>query len=906
MSSRSVARAYEERLASPPPEGLSPDALAARLEVMRVAAAVLSDPGSRDLYGRSLKGANGREALLQDVPLPVLPGALSLLQECGEAEAVVSVGTEALRQRGGRAFASDVAVCMALARCDLGRDAMARRPPDVVGGCAQLEEARDLLRGRGALGLRGLGGSPSAPRLLEAVEMTLGEMKPRQTIERLALPLSDDHATTRMLGSRALRELLWSPEGGQQVAAAAAGDGAAGVGGGVTDLARFKAAAYAQMKSHELTDHFDAAPRGQTMDTTDLYTAALANVAVGFRRRDPRRIREADRLLGTLQVAQGQSADPAAPEASTTPVGAAAVQIPDDVSLERAMCALLLGRPAEARQWLKLNVTAGGAQIRRSPAAQFVIRNSETDDEFLLGLCKLAERWLSEAVFARFRDAAGERAALNDYFDNRGVRNALERIDMGTVGAAWSRVTGAFGWVGDAFKDPPTAAAPAAPTPTAAPTPEEAADLVEAAAAPPAEQAPEVSPAAVSDETPKRPVRQPLPLAVSEPAVADADVTDAAAGAVNSFPAANGTAVPPSEVAAEEAAAPMEGGPAPIEETTASVEAAASAESGSETESDSGSDEEAATERLARPAVPGYVARMEAARAKAGAPPMPTAPPSPIAPPEAVIPPPPPPVTPARWDVSEVSDAPVKHESDDPSEAMRTLAGPREPVKANPAALVFVGALVCAYVFVVPRTPLSNPKVLVATLAAPFKAFGAALGGVASALGSALPSGELSNVPRVSASSGGSGGAAPKGSRATGDARPLTRMDSAAAARLLRRWQAKKAAALGGKHDISGLPGVLGGMMLEQWTARAEESLRNGWYWKYELVSVKVDSVTPSAGGSKATVECTLQETAQLYDGGQPDLNDSYKAKYQARYVMEWFPEDVCWKITSGVVLPNK
>uniref|UniRef100_A0A7S3BQS4 Plastid division protein CDP1-like IMS domain-containing protein n=1 Tax=Prasinoderma singulare TaxID=676789 RepID=A0A7S3BQS4_9VIRI len=95
-------------------------------------------------------------------------------------------------------------------------------------------------------------------------------------------------------------------------------------------------------------------------------------------------------------------------------------------------------------------------------------------------------------------------------------------------------------------------------------------------------------------------------------------------------------------------------------------------------------------------------------------------------------------------------------------------------------------------------------------------------------------------------------------------------------------------------------------MMLEQWTARAEESLRNGWYWKYELVSVKVDSVTPSAGGSKATVECTLQETAQLYDGGQPDLNDSYKAKYQARYVMEWFPEDVCWKITSGVVLPNK
>ena len=109
--------------------------------------------------------------------------------------------------------------------------------------------------------------------------------------------------------------------------------------------------------------------------------------------------------------------------------------------------------------------------------------------------------------------------------------------------------------------------------------------------------------------------------------------------------------------------------------------------------------------------------------------------------------------------------------------------------------------------------------------------------------------------------------------------------------------------ALGGQHDLSGLSQILAGEMLQQWRERAEESLESGWHWNYELINVQVDKVSMRNNGAVATVDCTLEESAALFDGGKPDLTDSYKATYKARYVMEWFADAQAWKITSGVVL---
>lgn len=54
----------------------------------------------------------------------------------------------------------------------------------------------------------------------------------------------------------------------------------------------------------------------------------------------------------------------------------------------------------------------------------------------------------------------------------------------------------------------------------------------------------------------------------------------------------------------------------------------------------------------------------------------------------------------------------------------------------------------------------------------------------------------------------------------------LSRSEAAA---VIGKWQAAKAAALGPKHDVKGLAGILRGEVLEQWRQRAQQIQRKGW-----------------------------------------------------------------------------
>jgi len=90
--------------------------------------------------------------------------------------------------------------------------------------------------------------------------------------------------------------------------------------------------------------------------------------------------------------------------------------------------------------------------------------------------------------------------------------------------------------------------------------------------------------------------------------------------------------------------------------------------------------------------------------------------------------------------------------------------------------------------------------------------------------------------------------------------------------------------------------------MLSQWKARAQDVKQHGWYWEYTLVGLKIDSVVMAEGNTKAVVQATLQEAAQLYDRGRPDNNDAYRSTYCARYELNWKPA-MGWRISSGAVL---
>jgi hypothetical protein len=135
-------------------------------------------------------------------------------------------------------------------------------------------------------------------------------------------------------------------------------------------------------------------------------------------------------------------------------------------------------------------------------------------------------------------------------------------------------------------------------------------------------------------------------------------------------------------------------------------------------------------------------------------------------------------------------------------------------------------------------------------------------------------------------------------------------LDAPLAAAVIRRWQAVKAAALGGRHDVGALNSVLDGPMLRQWRARAEDVRHNGFYWEYQLTGLAIDALKVSQDGSSATVEATLQEVAILHDstapGGRKQEQEAYESTYRARYDLIRRSSGRgprAWRIISGSVM---
>ena len=140
-------------------------------------------------------------------------------------------------------------------------------------------------------------------------------------------------------------------------------------------------------------------------------------------------------------------------------------------------------------------------------------------------------------------------------------------------------------------------------------------------------------------------------------------------------------------------------------------------------------------------------------------------------------------------------------------------------------------------------------------------------------------------------------------------------LDGPLAMAVIKRWQAVKASALGGRHDVAALDSVLDGPMLRQWRARAEDVRHNGFFWEYQLTGLSVDAIKiTSADGTKAVVEATLQEVAILHDsassgrgrGKAAEAQEAYESTYRARYdLVRRHPGRGAraWRIVSGTVL---
>jgi len=144
-SKEAVRKACERLVQSPPAVGYSDVALYSRAVLLQNAAECLANMDARKAY----EAQRRHQGPLVPIAPSDLPGALALMQECGEANTVIDLGSDWLADRAnaGGVDAADVAAAVALAHCDQAADAFVQYGEDEVApACHSLRSALQLLQ----------------------------------------------------------------------------------------------------------------------------------------------------------------------------------------------------------------------------------------------------------------------------------------------------------------------------------------------------------------------------------------------------------------------------------------------------------------------------------------------------------------------------------------------------------------------------------------------------------------------------------------------------------------------------------------------------------------------------------------------------------------------------------------
>jgi hypothetical protein len=416
-----LRQAHRDRTLQLPRREYSDAAIASRKKLFDEAFAVLSDVEQRQLYDArflarayelepELEPVNGtaidqtREPMLEsdvgsdshtpsiDIQDSQFVGALLVLQDLGEYELVLRLGRPFLT--GGSASLkdghfgdpgivfSDIVLTVALACMELGREQWQQRQYE--NASEALETGQQLLLREGLFAeVRG------------EIQSDLYKLRPYRVLELLALP--EDQPALRYQGMQLLQDMLQERDGID-----GAGDDRSGLN--IDDFLRFIQQLRGYLTAAEQQVLFEQ--EAQRPSPVATYLAVYALLARGFAERQPALVRRAKLMLTRLSSRQ-------------------------DVHLEQAVCALLLGQTENASHALERSQDYG-------PIA-FIREQSQGSPDLLPGLCLYGERWLQDEVFPHFRDLLQQQASLKDYFADQQVQSYLEELpDDADADAVWA------------------------------------------------------------------------------------------------------------------------------------------------------------------------------------------------------------------------------------------------------------------------------------------------------------------------------------------------------------------------------------------------------------------------------------------------------------------------------------
>ncbi|MCY7322454.1 MAG: IMS domain-containing protein [Phormidesmis sp. CAN_BIN36] len=405
-----LKQAHRDRALQLPRREYSEAAIAARRQLLDEAYSVLSKPEQRQSYDASFLAGSydadrGQIELGQpdemahpDARSPSIEiqdrqliGALLVLQELGEYELVLRSGRPYLssgnanlrdgRFGDARIVLSDIVLTVALSCLELGREQW--QQGQYENAAEALETGQELLLKEGLFAsVRG------------EIQSDLYKLRPYRILELLALP--DQDSIERLNGLRLLQDMLQERSGID-------GSGNDQSGLSIDDFLRFIQQLRGYLTAEEQQTLFEEEARRPSAVAT--YLAVYALMARGFAEQQPALVRRAKLMLVRLGSRQ-------------------------DVHLEQAVCALLLGQTEAASRALELS--------QEYEPLVFIRENSQGAPDLLPGLCLYAERWLQDEVFPHFRDLSKQRVSLKDYFANAQVQEYLEELPAESESAEWS------------------------------------------------------------------------------------------------------------------------------------------------------------------------------------------------------------------------------------------------------------------------------------------------------------------------------------------------------------------------------------------------------------------------------------------------------------------------------------
>ncbi len=371
-----LEQAHRDRTLQLPRREYSEFAIQSRKQLIDAAYVALKDSGTRQAYDAQLLATRTEPASIEIYEQQLI-GALLILLELGEYELVIRLGRPYLSSGSGELEGNaqdalaDVVLTIGLACLELGREQWQQH---------QYENAAESLETGQELMMR----ESLFPEMQAEIQADLDKLKPYRILELLARPVADKAA--RQQGIALLKSML-EARGGID----GANDDSSGLS--VEDFLRFVQQLRSYLTSAEQQDIFEA--EAQRPSSVGIYLSVYALLARGFAKHQPNLVRQAKQRLALLTERQ-------------------------DVYLEQAVCAVLLGQTEEATYALE--------RSHENEPISFIREHSAGAPDLLPGLCLYTERWLQQDVFPFFRDLDQSSVTLKDYFANEQVQAYLEAM----------------------------------------------------------------------------------------------------------------------------------------------------------------------------------------------------------------------------------------------------------------------------------------------------------------------------------------------------------------------------------------------------------------------------------------------------------------------------------------------